>query len=298
MIPNAVQAALVVQEFKKLSMKLLNLLFLFTVFTAFSQEAKLDHVQTISNEACDCISSININNGEINDAIKNCIGISLKKNTNNTTHKQVETYLVEHCEALKQIAFSENKEFKHATSENVLAQLAYEDGMEYLEEGDYESALLKFKKAVDIDSKFAFAWDNLGVTYRKNNEFDKAIQAYLKSLDINPEGRLPLMNIAVAYNLTKDYDKAIKYYNKFISIYKEDPEGYYGLGLILYTNDKLEDGLDNLIHAYTIYTAQNSPYRTDAAKKIGYMYNDLKNKNKMDIFNKVATKYNLEIESN
>ncbi len=106
------------------------------------------------------------------------------------------------------------------------------------------------------------------------------------------------MNIAVTYNLTKDYDKAIMYYNKFISIYKEDPEGYYGLGLILYTNDNFEDGLDNLIHAYTIYTAQNSPYRTDAAKKIGYMYNDLKNKNKIAIFNKVATKYNLEIEAN
>lgn len=279
-------------------MKLLNLLFLFTVFTAFSQEAKLDHVQTISNEACECISHINTDNSEINDAIKNCIGISVKKNSNNATSKQIEAYLVDHCEALKQIAFSENTEFKHANSDNVLAQLAYEDGMEYLEESDFESALLKFKKAVDIDPKFAFAWDNLGVTYRKNNEFDKAIESYLKSLDINPEGRLPLMNIAVTYNLTKDYDKAIMYYNKFISIYKEDPEGYYGLGLILYTNDNFEDGLDNLIHAYTIYTAQNSPYRTDAAKKIGYMYNDLKNKNKIAIFNKVATKYNLEIEAN
>ena len=279
-------------------MKLINLLFLFTVFTAFSQEAKLDPIKTVSNEACDCISKINIDTSELNESIKNCIELSIKNNSLTATNKQVEAYLVDHCEALKQIAFAENTEFKHATSDNVLAQLAYEDGMEYLEDGDYNGALLKFKKAVNIDPMFAFAWDNLGVTYRKNNEFDKAIESYLKSLEINPEGRLPLMNIAVTYNIIKDYDEAIKYYNKFISIYKNDPEGYYGLGLILYTNDNFEDGLDNLIHAYTIYTAQNSPYRTDAAKKIGYMYNDLKNKNKMDIFNKIATKYNLEIEAN
>ena len=148
------------------------------------------------------------------------------------------------------------------------------------------------------DSSAAFAWDNLGVSYRKTNQYDEAIKAYKKSLEINPNGRLPLMNIAVTYNLNKEFEDAINYYNKFISIYPNDPEGYYGLGLILYTNNRQESGLDNLIHAYTIYTAQNSPYRADAAKKIGYMYNDLKNQDKMEVFNKIASKYNLKIENN
>ena len=170
--------------------------------------------------------------------------------------------------------------------------------MEYLEQGDYKNAILKFKKAIEIDSKFAFAWDNLGVSYRQANQYDKAIKAYKKSLEINPKGRLPLINIAVTYNLNKDYASAIKYYNKFIALYNDDPEGYYGLGLILYTNNKPEEGLDNLIHAYTIYSDQNSPYRADAAKKIGYMYNDLKNQDKLEVFNKVASKYNLKIENN
>ena len=214
------------------------------------------------------------------------------------TYKMVENYLVQHCQPLKELAFTENKKFKYASSDNVLAQLAYDDGMEYINDGDIENAILKFTKAVQIDPNFAFAWDNMGISYRKNEQYEKAIEAYLKSLEIYPDGRLPLLNIAITYNLNKQYIEAVTYYNKFIKIYSEDPEGYYGLGLILYTQDQEEAGLDHLIRAYTIYTSQNSPYRADAAKKIGYMYKDLKNQDKLEVFNKVADKYNLKVQNN
>lgn len=305
---------LAVLEFKIKSMKTIKFLLLFIITIGYSQEKKIDYVKTISESACDCIAKINTENKDKNSAIKNCIATSIidnldvKVNSNekdiseiqleSAAYKKIETHLIENCEALKQISFSENKEFKHSTSQNVLAQLAYDDGMDSMDESNFGNAILKFKKAIEIDPKFAFAWDNLGISYRKTNQYEEAITAYKKSLEINPKGRMPLMNIAVTYNLKKEYDAAIQYYNKFISIYKDDPEGYYGLGLILYTNNNQEDGLDNLIHAYTIYTAQNSPYRADAAKKIGYMYNDLKNQDKLELFNKVATKYNLKIENN
>lgn len=295
-------------------MKILKILIFFTVCLGYSQDKNIDHVKEISDDACDCISQINTENNTKNKAIKNCIASSVVKNLKtdvNTNDKDVseiqletkayqkiEAYLVENCSALKDLSFSENEEFKHSTSQNVLAQLAYDDGMDLMEQSEFENAILKFKKAIEIDPNFAFSWDNLGVSYRKSNQYEEAIKAYEKSLEINPEGRMPLMNIAVTYNLKKEFDQAIVYYNKFISIYNDDPEGYYGLGLILYTNNQQEKGLDNLIHAYTIYTAQNSPYRADAAKKIGYMYNDLKNNNKLEVFNKVATKYNLKIENN
>lgn len=295
-------------------MKTLKILILFIAYLGYGQDVKVDYAKQISEEACDCISKINTENNTKNNAIKNCIASSVVNNLNTDVsstgndvseiqleakaYHKIEAYLVENCEALKQLSFTENKEFKHSTSQNVLAQLAYDDGMEFMEEGDYSNAIPKFKKAIEIDPNFAFSWDNLGVCYKKTNQYEQAITAYKKSLDINPDGRLPLMNIAVTYNLKKEYEQAIKYYNKFISIYRDDPEGYYGLGLILYTNNQQEEGLDNLIHAYTIYTAQNSPYRADAAKKIGYMYNDLKNNNKLDLFQKVASRYNLKIDSN
>lgn len=279
-------------------------------FSIYGQKESTAQIKEISSDACNCISEIKVENSKKNDAIKDCISKSMIKvqksdkedsksiDFGSESFKKIQNYVVENCVEIKNILLTENENFKHATSSNVLAQLAYDDGMDYMHDKDYKSAILKFKKATDIDPYFAFAWDNLGVSYRKTNQYKKAIEAYKKSLKINPKGRLPLMNIAVVYNLNKEYKLAIKYYTKFIHNFREDPEGYYGLGLVQYTNNMQEEGLDNLIHAYTIYTAQNSPYGSDAAKKIGYMYNDLKNQNKQDIFNRVAKKYNLSIESN
>lgn len=308
-----VKEVLEVPEFKIKSMKIIQILLFLTICMAYGQDKKSDPVKDISSQACDCISKIEINDETKYKAIQNCIATSIVANLNTDVsnkenniseiqleteaYKKIEAYLVENCEALKLLSFSENQTFEHSTSQNVLAQLAYEDGMDYMQANDFDNAILKFRKAIEIDPNFAFAWDNLGVSYRRTNQYEEAIEAYKKSLEINPEGRMPLINIAVTYNLKKEYEEAIKHYNKFISVYPKDPEGYYGLGLILYTNNYQEEGLDNLIHAYTIYSAQNSPYRADAAKKIGYMFNDLKQQDKMDIFNKIAAKYNLKIDS-
>ena len=226
-------------------MKILNLLLIFTFFYGFGQNQNTDPVKDISEDACQCISQINTDNSTKNKAIKNCIASSIVKNlktevNNDKDHtteiqieskayNQIESYLVENCAALKQLSFAENKKFKHATSNNVLAQLAYDDGIEYLEQNEFDNAIMKFKKAIEIDPNFAFAWDNLGVAFRKTNQYEAAIKAYKKSLAINPNGRLPLINIAVTYNLNKEYEKAISYYKKFIAVYQEDPEGYTDL---------------------------------------------------------------------
>jgi len=256
-----------------------------------------------SEKACQCIAGIETGAENKNDEIQKCIKGALvvfedEKDVKVDRFKQVESVLVQSCAPLKELAFSENRKFKHSYSENVLAQLAYDDGMEFLQEGDVESAIGKFQKAVSIDDQFAFAWDNLGISYRKMKQYDKAIEAYTKCLEIYDKGRLPLLNIAITYNLNEQYEEAMEHYEKFIEFYSGDPEGYYGLGLIQYTQNQEEKGLDNLIHAYTIYTAQNSPYRADAAKKIGYMYKDLQNKDRLDLFHKIADKYNLKVEKN
>ena len=305
MRPNAEKAVLAALEFneKDLLLKLLKYVLLLGALSGYAQNSVSEPLMAASEKACQCIASIESGSQIKNEEIQKCIQASLADvnvgaDSEAASYKQVESILVQGCEPLKELAFSENRKFKHSYSENVLAQLAYDDGMEFLQEGDVESAVEKFQKAVSIDEKFAFAWDNLGICHRKMKEYDKAIEAYKKSLEIYEQGRLPLLNIAITYTLNEQYEEAISSYERFISIYSNDPEDYYGLDLILYTQSNEEEGLDNLIHAYTIYTAQNSPYKADAAKKIGYMYKDLQNKDRLDLFHKVADKYNLKVEKN
>jgi len=276
---------------------------------AFAQHSD-DQIRNISGDACNCIEKIDGNTEHRNEAIKNCIAEAivhhLKEDNaaadkgvqeikiNKRDYIAIEKYLTENCTALKNLTFSEMDNLEHANSKNVLAQLAYEDGMAYMQEKEYDMAIKKFTKAIELDPKFAFAWDNLGICYRKTNQYEDAIKAYEKSLEINPKGKMPLINIAVTYNLKKEFKQAIKYYARYIELYGDDPEGYYGISLIQYTNNQYEKGLENMIIAYTLYTEQQSPYRSDAAGKIGYMYNDLKKQDKLAIFNKTAAKYNLK----
>lgn len=292
--------------------KLITLFFLFSFFSGLGQTEEKE-LKIMSEDACECIANIEKNvehkNRPINDCIQNSISKSGKKdiasssNSDNPvidskTYSAIENELIKNCTALKSISFTVNQSLEQTNSGNILAQLAYDDGMDYLEEKDYIKAISKFKKATELDPEFAYAWDNLGVSYRSNEQLGLALQAYDKSLEVNPKGKLAMINSAVVYNLQDKPEKAIQSYKTYISSYPEDPEGYYGLGLIEYTNGQLEDGLDNLVHSYVLYNKQKSPYRTDAAGKIGYIYNDLKSKNKTDIFDRVVKKYELKINFN
>lgn len=276
-------------------MKLLKLLFLFIFFQGFSQ-GNSNLIEETSNLACDCISKISKEAEHRNREINTCILEAIQGQKNN--YSNIENFLVKNCQSLKDLTFSANENLDHARSKNVLAQLAYDDGMDYIQENNFEQGIEKFKKATSFDDQFVYAWDNLGVCYRKTNQLDMAIAAYKKSLDIFPNGKLALINSAIAYNLKKEPLEASKYYERYIEAYPNDAEGYYGLGLINYTEGDLENGLDHLVHAFVLYSQQKSPYRSDAAGKISYMYNDLKKQDKLPIFEKVVNKYDLKINFN
>ena len=284
--------------------RLLTLLLLLGLAVNAQQKSGSD--QEISAKACDCISAINEKDLPKNKAIRNCIEKSIthyysdkKVKVNLTeTYTRIESSLVKECASLKDLVFSQDEDHEYSRSKNVLAQLAYDDGMDYFKEKEYKNAILKFEKATKLDPKFAYAWDNLGISYRKIKQYDKAINAYHNSLKIDPNGKMPLLNLAITYSLKEDMKKSEVYYKKYIKIYQDDPEGYYGLGLIQYAGEDYENGLGNLIQSFKLYTAQQSPYRSDAASKISYIYSDLKKKNKLDLFNKVAEQYDLKVQMN
>lgn len=281
------------------------------VGSIFAQDKNLN-IESLSSESCHCIEKISTAEKHKNQAVKKCLSETIAKNIpsdiasakgtedrrSEEIYKLLENHLIDHCKALKNLLFTETEDVGHASSKNVLAQLAYDDGMDYLKEEDISNAIEKFKKAVLLDPEFVYAWDNLGISYRKNDQLDLAIEAYQKSLKLYPNGKLPLVNLALVYNLTGNQEKSIEYYKKYCEYFPEDPEGYYGLGLIEYSGGNLESGLDHLVHSFILYSAQQSPYRSDAANKIGYIYNDLKSKNQSEIFDRVVNKYDLKIKMN
>lgn len=122
---------------------------------------------------------------------------------------EIERYMMEHCEPLKIAIASEEELHNNSVSNDPKALKAYDRGLDALKKNDFKAALPHFLEAVKIDSRFAFAWDNVGVCYRNLGDIDKAIDAYKTSLFIEPNGIMPLQNLGVAYTFKKDYDNAI-----------------------------------------------------------------------------------------
>ena len=95
-------------------------------------------------------------------------------------YHDLERYLMENCPALKAKITSNDEIKRHSISSNPKARKYYQKGVDELKKENHNNAVKHFKKASKIDSKFAFAWDNLGLAYRKLGNYDKAIAAYQK----------------------------------------------------------------------------------------------------------------------
>ncbi|MGC4038827.1 MAG: tetratricopeptide repeat protein [Chitinophagaceae bacterium] len=290
-------------------------------------------LKEISATACNCIDSISIYNKskkEVSAEISKCIdgrtaayqlavgllsadslaktskskngkkevNISVDLNPDSKQYKayyyELERYMMANCEPLKEKIGSNNQQRDKSFSDNQESYQYYLKGLEEAKKENYDLASNYYLHAVQIDSQFAFAWDNLGIAYRKTGKLDSALWAYNQSLQIDPEGLTPLQNIAIVYQYKKEYQHAIEAYEKLATLDKNNPEVYYGIGQIysFYMNEN-EKGLENMCHAYNLYVEQKSPYRTDAEKIIQTIYAAMKKDGKEDKFYEILKANNI-----
>lgn len=220
------------------------------------------------------------------------IDISINQNKNSDEYKkyyyELESEMMDNCNSLKEKMASNEKQAKKSFSGNPKAKILYSKGLAEFNKDRYNEAIKCFNEALKEDPDFAFAWDNLGVTYRKLENYDKAIECYEKSLELDPKGLMPLQNIAIVYQYKKEYEKAINAYKKLAEIDDKNPEVFYGIGNVYAMNLKdYENGLDYMCKAYTMYSDQKSPFRTDAEKIIKYIFSEMKKENMTDKFNQI-----------
>ncbi|WP_207421073.1 tetratricopeptide repeat protein [Desertivirga brevis] len=285
---------------------------------ASAQKTKL--LRELSDQACKCVDSIytgDLEKEQITKKISDCISkqvlayqlgstlsaltanldnvkgkkvnIVVSENQQSSEYKknyyEIERYLMDSCEAIKVKVATLDKGSNSSYSSNEEAMRYYYEGVDQLKSSKFVNGAASFEKAVALDPVFAFAWDNLGICYRNLKKYDQALNAYQRSLKIDPNGSVPLQNIPVVYQYMGEYDKAIMAYKDLERVDKDNPEIFYGVGLIYTLNLKrYKEGLDNMCVAYNLYVAQKSPYRTDCEKVIQQIYNEMKKENNEALF--------------
>ncbi len=97
----------------------------------------------------------------------------------------------------------ERRHKQHLTTEQILEWGdLFHDGCDLLEQGDYEEAIVCFKKAVIVDEQSPKAYGNIGMAYCQVGEIEKGRQYLRRSLDLDPDYDAARINL---YSLEKHY---------------------------------------------------------------------------------------------
>jgi Tfp pilus assembly protein PilF len=70
------------------------------------------------------------------------------------------------------------------TREDAKAQVEF--GIDVAQRGLWREAIYRWEKAVQIDPKYAAAYNDLAVAYEHEGQLDKARQAYGKAIELEP----------------------------------------------------------------------------------------------------------------
>lgn len=107
----------------------------------------------------------------------------------------------------------------------------------------YEIAIEHYKKAIEIDSKYTSAYNNLGLCYFEKEKYEEAILNYQKALELDPKDAGIWQNLGGVYASKENYEKAIYFLQKSIELDPNYADAYYNLALAYAQSDNLKQAL-------------------------------------------------------
>ena len=98
-------------------------------------------------------------------------------------------------------------------------------------------------KSISIDPKNDLSYCNLGVTLESLGRIDEAIKAQETALTLNPDNATALYNLGNIFSSQKDFDQAIQSYKAALRIYPEYIDAMANLGAVHHANREYESAL-------------------------------------------------------
>jgi len=118
-------------------------------------------------------------------------------------------------------------------------------GVLYHKKGMHEEAIAQFKKAIQIDSKFELARDNLWYVYRVSKIADPDVERWKRNLENDPDNTEYQLHLGVSYHGIGRLDDALEILAKLV---KTDPEHCMArirLGNVLKAKGRYREALEH-----------------------------------------------------
>jgi tetratricopeptide (TPR) repeat protein len=101
-------------------------------------------------------------------------------------------------------------------------------GKKLAQTGDYAGAEKAYQKALELNPKYAYAYNQLGYLYQvKYQDYEKAIYHYQKAIEYNPKkgAQLSRFQLAICYEKAGKINKAVNTWKEYLKI--EPPNSQY-----------------------------------------------------------------------
>ncbi|MDD1719283.1 MAG: tetratricopeptide repeat protein [Methanoregulaceae archaeon] len=116
-------------------------------------------------------------------------------------------------------------------------------GTEFVDKGDYSSAIDAFQNAVSLDPGYLNAWISLAYVYVQANRMTDAADAYRHALTIEPDNTVALKGLGYVYSRQgKDAD-ALDAFNRAIAVNPGDSSSWLQKGLTLSALGRLNESI-------------------------------------------------------
>ena len=107
----------------------------------------------------------------------------------------------------------------------------------------YDSSIIMFKKSLSIDSLSGSVWNRIGDSFYKNEDDDLAIQSYENAL-ANGENNISIYSLlGVLYRKECIYDMVMVYYKLYLNDDPQDAKRWFDMGMV-YDLGKKTDSAD------------------------------------------------------
>lgn len=129
----------------------------------------------------------------------------------------------------------------------------YNEGVEYLKQGQNQNAVDSLQKAVELDPNYAEAYSALGAAYRAMDKYNEAIDACKKAINIVPDVADPYVTMGSAYYMLGKTQEAINACKKAIKLNPQMPEAYLGLANIYLASQDYQQARNNALKAKDLF---------------------------------------------
>ncbi|MBU0763889.1 MAG: tetratricopeptide repeat protein [Bacteroidetes bacterium] len=130
-----------------------------------------------------------------------------------------------------------------------------------------DTAIIAFKKAVDIYPYFADAYEQLGLAYFRKNDYDNALKYYNITIEKAPTKARAYSNMGIIYFSRGDYKKAMEVYEKAVKYDSRFADAYMNLGSTYGTLGMFEKSIQSFLNCL-----QYDPNNAQANYFLGITY--------------------------